>query len=187
MANLNGFLYSWNPAASSVPLSSDFLGMDLVGLVSSQTPPINILLPVLVGGTMWLTQKTTMTKPADPKQQSTNQIMLWMLPIMFGFFTFQFPTGLAIYILFSNIAGFVIQYFVTGRRNPFKSLATPDEQPVLAAVGRGTTGAESETSSTEETSDDADAPVHRENRRRSNRSRSRDSRSKSRRSRNRRR
>ena len=186
MANLNSLLYTWNPARSSVPLSSDFLGMDLVSLVSSQAPPINILLPVLVGGTMWLTQKTTMSRPTDPRQQSTNQIMLWMLPIMFGFFTFQFPTGLAIYILVSNLAGFVIQYFVTGRRNPFKSLG-PADQPVLAAVGSGTTGSETETSNIEGTLDDADAPIHRKNRRRSNRSRSRDTRSKTRRSRNRRR
>lgn len=186
MANLNSLLYSWNPARSSVPLSSDFLGMDLVSLVSSQPAPVNILLPVLVGGTMWLTQKTTMSRPTDPRQQSTNQIMLWMLPIMFGFFTFQFPTGLAIYILVSNLAGFVIQYFVTGRRNPFQSLSKV-EQPVLAAVGSGTTGAETETSDSEGTLDDADEAVHRKNRRRSNRSRSRDTRSKTRRSRNRRR
>ena len=43
----------------------------------------------------------------DPRQKSTNQMMLWMMPIMFGAFTWQFPAGLAVYILFSNIIGVV--------------------------------------------------------------------------------
>ncbi|NQW18198.1 MAG: membrane protein insertase YidC [Chloroflexi bacterium] len=184
LANLDGLFYSWNPARHGVPFNSDFLGLDLVGLVSAQPVPINILLPVLVGGSMWLTQKMTMTKPSDDRQAQTNQIMLWMMPIMFGFFTFQFPTGLAFYIFVSNVAGFVIQYFVTGRQNPFKSSGVESE-PTLAAVGSGTTG--SGDNDMEGSTSDADSTVHSEDRRRSNRSRARDTRAKSRRSRNRRR
>jgi YidC/Oxa1 family membrane protein insertase len=184
LANLDGLFYSWNPARHGVPFNSDFLGLDLVGLVSAQPAPISILLPVLVGGSMWLTQKMTMTKPSDERQAQTNQIMLWMMPIMFGFFTFQFPTGLAFYIFVSNVAGFVIQYFVTGRQNPFAS-SEVESSPTLSAVGTGTTG--SGTNDMEGSTSDADTTIHGEDRRRSNRSRSRDSRSKSRRSRNRRR
>ena len=35
---------------------------------------------------------------------------------MFGVFTWQFPAGLAVYILFSNIIGIFIQYFVGGKQ-----------------------------------------------------------------------
>ena len=35
---------------------------------------------------------------------------------MFGAFTWQFPAGLAVYILFSNIVGVVIQYYVGGKQ-----------------------------------------------------------------------
>lgn len=184
LANLNGLLYSWNPARAQVPFESGFLGMDLVGLVSSQPVPVNLLLPVLVGGSLWLTQKMTGSQSPDPRQQQTQQLMLWMMPIMFGFFTFQFPTGLAIYILFSNLIGIVIQYFVNGRQNPFKSPA-PVPQPAVAAVSDGDAGNAS--SQTKEIRNDGDSSVHRKNRRRSDRSRSRNTQSKSRRSRNRRR
>ena len=180
MANLNGLLYTWNPARSSVPLDSGFLGMDLVGLVNAQPAPVNILMPVLVGGSMWVTQKMTMSKSSDPRQASTNQIMLWMMPIMFGFFTFNFPAGLALYILFSNLIGIVIQYFVTGRQNPFAS--SDDPQPALVAIG-----ADESPTDAKETTSDGNTPVHRKNRGRSDRSRSRNTRAKSRRSRNRRR
>ena len=39
------------------------------------------------------------------------------MPVMFVFFTFQFPSGLALYWVVTNIIGIVIQYFVTGWGN----------------------------------------------------------------------
>ena len=54
---------------------------------------------------MYIQQKFTMSPTTDPRQQQTQQMMLWMMPIMFGVFTWQFPAGLAVYILFSNIIG----------------------------------------------------------------------------------
>ena len=134
MANLSNILYSWNPAKAQVPMHSGFLGMDLVGLVSAQPAVWSILLPVLVGATMWLTQKMTTAPSADPKQRQTNQMMLWLLPIMFGFFTFQFPSGLAIFILFSNVIGIVIQYFVNGKQNPFSTpVPVPDTMAAMVS------------------------------------------------------
>lgn len=184
LANLNGILYSWNPARAQVPMHSGFLGMDLVGLVSAQPAVLSLLLPVLVGATMWLTQKMSTVPSADPKQRQTNQMMLWMLPIMFGFFTFQFPAGLALFILFSNVIGIVIQYFVNGRQNPFNT-PSPVPETVSAVVPRdGSGGARSES---KETSKNGDTAVHRQNRGRGNRPRTRNTEAKARRSRNRRR
>ena len=116
MANLSGLFYDWNPAISSVPFDSHFLGLSLVDLVSAAAMPWNYALPVLVGASMFLQQKMTTNPSTDPRQKQTNQMMLWMMPIMFGAFTWQFPAGLAVYILFSNAIGVVIQYFVGGKQ-----------------------------------------------------------------------
>ncbi len=116
MANLSDLFYTWNPAIASVPFDSQFLGISLVDLVSAAAMPWNYALPVLVGGSMFLQQKMTTNPTSDPRQRQTNQMMLWMMPIMFGAFTWQFPAGLAVYILFSNIIGVVIQYYVGGKQ-----------------------------------------------------------------------
>jgi len=118
MANLSESFYSWSPVINKVPIDSLFLGIDLVDSVQFAPFPVNFLAPFLVGATMWLQQKMTTgsQKNLDPRQAQTNQMMLWMLPIMFGVFTWQFPSGLALYFLFSNIIGIVIQYYVNGRQ-----------------------------------------------------------------------
>ena len=116
MANLSGLFYSWNPAIASVPFDGNFLGISLVDLVSDAILPWNYALPILVGASMFIQQKMTTNPTTDPRQRQTNQMMLWMMPIMFGAFTWQFPSGLAVYILFSNIVGVVIQYYVSGKQ-----------------------------------------------------------------------
>ena len=109
LIGLSGHLYSWLPQVHEViPLNSAFLWWDLA--LPDRTP----VLPVLVGASMYLVQKMTSMPSADPRQASTNRMMLWMMPLMFGFFTMQFPSGLAIYWVMSNAVGVVIQGFVTG-------------------------------------------------------------------------
>ena len=115
LADLSQHLYSWLPQVhQAVPLDGSFIGMELAEYASNNQAPYNILLPVLVGGSMWLMQKMTTMPAASAQQESTNRMMLWMLPIMFGFFTLSFESGLAVYWIVSNIAGIVIQGFVTG-------------------------------------------------------------------------
>ena len=109
LIGLSSHLYSWLPQVHEViPLNSSFLWWDLA--LPDRTP----VLPVLVGASMYLVQKMTSMPSADPRQASTNRMMLWMMPLMFGFFTMQFPSGLAIYWVVSNAVGVVIQGFVTG-------------------------------------------------------------------------
>ncbi|MFH1085515.1 MAG: YidC/Oxa1 family membrane protein insertase [Chloroflexota bacterium] len=88
-----------------LPLESTFLGINL-----AEPDPTPFVLPVLVAGTMWLQQKL-MTQPAsDDQQASMNQTMQVMMPLMFGYFTTQFASGLAIYFVISNVVGIVIQW-----------------------------------------------------------------------------
>ncbi len=107
--NLSKHLYtSWPMVFTQVPLESRFLWLDLA------VPDRWMLLPILVGGTMWVQQKMTTMPTTDPKAQSQAQMMLWMMPLMFAFLTIQFPSGLALYWIASNVISIAMQYMVTG-------------------------------------------------------------------------
>jgi len=118
-------LYSWEIVNQAIPLSSKFLWLDL-----GQPDPY-LILAIVVGGTMWVQQKMTQAPTVDPRQQSTQRMMTLMMPLMFGFLTLMFPSGLALYWAVSNIIGIITQYFVTGGwgylkfRSPFQS--TPEK------------------------------------------------------------
>ncbi len=97
----------FSKAIEVIPLQSVFLGMDL-----AKPDPTRLVLPVLVAATMWLQQKM-MTQPStDQQQASMNQTMQLMMPLMFGYFTTQFASGLALYFVISNVVGIAIQWIV---------------------------------------------------------------------------
>jgi YidC/Oxa1 family membrane protein insertase len=91
--------------ANIVPLQSHFLWLDLA------RPDPTPILPILVGGTMWLQQKM-MAQPGggDPQQAGMTQTMQIMMPLMFGYFTTQFSAGLALYFVVSNVIGIAMQW-----------------------------------------------------------------------------
>jgi len=106
LLGLSKYLYSWPIVYSTLPLSSEFLGLNLA--------TGNMMLAILVGGSMWVQQKMVMTPAADPKQQSQANLMLWMMPLMFAFLTLSFPSGLALFWVTSNVIRIALQYSVTG-------------------------------------------------------------------------
>jgi len=116
----------------TVPLDSTFFGLDLA--VHDPTP----ILPVLVGLTTWVQQKMTTPATADPRQASTNRMMMWMMPLMLAFFAFQFPSGLALYWVVSNLIGIATQYFITGW-GPLFAKAEPAPQPQPEATPQPST------------------------------------------------
>ena len=103
---LSQYLYSWPVVYSMLPLENNFLWLNLA------IP--DMLLAILVGGTMWVQQKMVTSTTADPRQQTQSRIMLWMMPMMFGFFCLSFPSGLALFWVTSSIIRIAVQYFVTG-------------------------------------------------------------------------
>jgi len=106
--DLGRYLYSWSQVFSVLPLSNQFLWFDL------SIPDAYLILPILTGATMWVQQKMSTMPSPDPKQQSQSQMMLWMMPLMFTFFSLQFASGLALYWVVSSIIRIAIQYFVAG-------------------------------------------------------------------------
>ncbi|PKB61911.1 MAG: hypothetical protein BZY79_01415 [SAR202 cluster bacterium Casp-Chloro-G4] len=180
LVGLSQHLYSWLPRVHEViPINNSFLWVDL------SLPDPTPVMPVLVGVSMWLTQKMTTMPSADPRQAQTNKMMLWMMPLMFGFFTTTFPSGLAVYWIVSNVIGIVIQGFVTGwtpltdllKFRGFGPKGPADEpQPATALVV-----------SAEETSTDENDRNDSQESRRGNRNRPKGTRRRARGSRNRRR
>jgi len=105
---LSKYLYPWPIVYSTLPVGSKFLWLNLA------VPDQTFLLAVFVGGAMWVQQKMVMTSTADPKQQSQNQMMLWMMPIIFAMITLSVPSGLALFWMTSSVIRVIIQYFISG-------------------------------------------------------------------------
>jgi YidC/Oxa1 family membrane protein insertase len=176
LLGLSDRLYSLSILHESVPLDSGFLWLDL------GSPDPFLLMAILVGGTMYIQQKMAMVRTTDPKQQSMNRMMLWMMPLLFAFFTLQFPSGLALFWVVSNIIGIVMQYFVTGwgsfedtvnrlRGRPAPVPATMQPVPAATEVGEPAIDSETEEVIREERVDNGKPRGKRKDRRRGRRTR----------------
>lgn len=88
-----------------IPVENKFAWLNL-----SQPDPFFIL-PLIVFGSMFIQQK--LLTPTPPKGQTPqdnpaagmSQSMMYTMPLMFGFFSLQFPAGLSIYFILANIIG----------------------------------------------------------------------------------
>ncbi|MCL0035887.1 YidC/Oxa1 family membrane protein insertase [Dehalococcoidia bacterium] len=99
-------LYAWSAVRQAVPPESHFLWMDL------SQPDIPVT--VLIIASTWLTEKMMVVPSTDPKQQQMNKMRQWMMPLMFGFISLNFPSGLALYIVVMTVFRMAMQYFVMG-------------------------------------------------------------------------
>jgi YidC/Oxa1 family membrane protein insertase len=77
---------------------------NLFGLIAWQPPQFLMIgaLPILVGVTMFLSQKLN-PPPADPVQKTIFSVM----PLLFTYITAHFPAGLAVYWAFNNVLSMV--------------------------------------------------------------------------------
>ena len=89
-------------------MNSRFFWLDL------GKPDPYYILPILVAGTMWAQQKMMTPPSGDSQQASMNQSMQLMMPLMFGYITLQYASGLALYFVVSNIVGIAIQFAIAG-------------------------------------------------------------------------
>ena len=164
LLNLSQNIYPFMQGAwAMVPLNRFFLGMDLA-LTPQQLGGLTYALPILVAFTSWL--QTKMTTPAgggDGQAAGMGQSMTLMMPLMFGFFSLNFSTGLSFYFIVSNIIGIITQGFISGWEGllfwkgfSLSNLLTPgakaqpdskqqttteDTEPTPASSQKGTQGA----------------------------------------------
>ncbi len=106
LVGLSRQLYSWSVIQGQVPLNNRFLWLDLGSG--------DVFMAVLVAASMWMLQKMSQQPSADPSQQQMSRMMVWLMPLLFGFFALSFPSGLSLYWVLTNLISMVIQYRVTG-------------------------------------------------------------------------
>jgi len=102
-------VYDFIDLTALLPVNNQFYWLNL-----AQPDPLFVL-PFLVLATTFLQQKllTPQTKKNENKKgdQSDNpmagmtQSMQYTMPLMFGFFALQFPAGLSLYFILSNVIG----------------------------------------------------------------------------------
>jgi YidC/Oxa1 family membrane protein insertase len=94
-----------------LPVANKFFWLNL-----GQPDPWFVL-PVLVGASMYLQQKLLTPTPAPSSDGKENpaaamsRSMQTTMPLMFGFFSLQFPAGLSLYFVLSNVIGIAQGYY----------------------------------------------------------------------------
>lgn len=116
LIGLRGHLYPWSYIQHAVPLSNEFLWLDL-----SQP---DLLLALLVGLTMFVQQKITTVPTTDERQQSMSSTMLWMMPLMFSYFALNVPSGLPLYWFLSAVVSIILQQMYVGSSLTWRTLFT---------------------------------------------------------------
>jgi YidC/Oxa1 family membrane protein insertase len=76
--------------------------------------PVRVL-PILMAASMVLQQKLTPATSMDPAQQ---RMMMVMMPLMFGFLFYTFPSGLVLYWFVSNLLAIAQQLWMNRRSAP---------------------------------------------------------------------
>jgi len=111
VVSLSERLYAWGYIESAVPLENRFLWLDL------GQPDRSLILALLVFASTYVQQKLSTVPSTDPQKQAQAQMMNWMMPLMFAWFTLGVPSGLAVYWAMSNITAVIMYYFVYGPKN----------------------------------------------------------------------
>lgn len=125
-------LYGSQIVHTAMPLNSNFLWFNLA------VPDSTMILPLLVGGSMWVQQKMSAVKSGNAQQQQQAQMMQWMMPMMFFLFSMQFPSGLALFWTVSTLIRIVLQYRTSGwgGLRPQPAAATPSSRKVIDGEGQ---------------------------------------------------
>jgi len=114
LLKLSHNIYAFIPGLTSlIPLQSQFLWLDL------GQPDRYYVLPVLVVVTSWLSQRllTPPAATADDRSTAMNQQMQIMMPLMFGFISISYASGLSIYFIISNLIT-LLQFLLIRRGQP---------------------------------------------------------------------
>ena len=129
LESLGSHLYNWSYIQHAVPINNFFLGFDLrstpnqSGLLSAAG-----FLVVLVGLTTWAQTKTTVTVATDERARAQQQMMAYMMPLMFAFFALSFPSGVSLYWVVNSLVGIGFNILTYGF--PFLKIEPVFKRPV---------------------------------------------------------
>ena len=141
LLQLGRSIYSFLNVENIIPLNSHFLWMNLgrpeglpmpFGLVVSFLPYGFPTLAIIVAITTYIQSKLTLPakSSANPNDQSAamgNMMSIYM-PLLLGYFSLTFASGLAIYFITSNMLG-IFQYAIGGKANWRNLLPGGNKQP----------------------------------------------------------
>jgi YidC/Oxa1 family membrane protein insertase len=119
MLKLARTVYPFQNVENIIPLNSTFLWMDLGRPESIQILGFGLpTLAIIVAATTWLQTKLTMPATSNPNDQTAQmtRMMSIYMPLMLGWFSLTFASGISVYFIISNILG-IVQYAATGRAN----------------------------------------------------------------------
>ena len=119
MLKLARTVYPFQNVENIIPLNSTFLWMDLGRPESIQILGFGLpTLAIIVAATTWLQTKLTMPAQSNPNDQTAQmtRMMSIYMPLMLGWFSLTFASGISVYFIISNILG-IVQYAATGRAN----------------------------------------------------------------------
>jgi YidC/Oxa1 family membrane protein insertase len=141
---LTNRVYEFIDLTALLPIDNQFYWMNL-----AQPDPLFIL-PVLVMATTFLQQKllSPQAKKSDDSnkkkgQQEENpmagmtQSMQYTMPLMFGFFALQFPAGLSLYFILSNVIGVGQGLLLQRSMSESAQQAADDDEPEVIEQGNG--------------------------------------------------
>lgn len=82
-----------------------------------KNPDPYFILPVLVGVATYLQTKISMINApsSNPQAESTQKMMIYFMPLMIGWMSTKFPSGLCLYWIFYSLTGIIQQIFVYRR------------------------------------------------------------------------
>lgn len=91
------------------------------------------ILPILCCVFTYITQKFTMSvqPTGDASAQSTQKMMLYMMPLMIGFMAMSMPAGVSLYWVVQNIFTFIQQFIMM--RKPVKVVSATEAEKKLEA------------------------------------------------------
>lgn len=131
---------SFLDVSTIIPLNSKFLWMNLglpegiliPGLSLSFLPNGIPSLAIIVALTTYIQTKLTTPPTANPNDQSAamSGMMSIYMPLLLGWFALNFPSGLAVYFIISNLLG-IAQYAMMGRAN-WRGLLPGGNKPAAA-------------------------------------------------------
>lgn len=89
-----------------------FLGIIDLSMNTGKLGLIGYALAVISGGTTFIQTKMTSPTTTGSATDQSQQMMVLIMPVMFGFFTLSVTAGIGIYWIASNIIGIIQQYII---------------------------------------------------------------------------
>ena len=108
--------------------------------------PWYLVFPLLAAATTYVQTKMLQMPPApnltdqEAQAQQMQKMMVWMSPLMIGYFALNVPAGLGLYWFIGNCVGIIQQYFVVGWGNLLPGRNKVDSAPALGLKARGSAG-----------------------------------------------